>query len=491
LQRTSRVRPRARRSRYRFTHRLTRSVPGLIAIVLLVVVLLGASVAAVRVYAVLSKVTGNGTAINPVTIIGQAAEPPAGSIAYKLKHGQRINILLLGYGGSENDAPYLTDSIMVASVDPTTHRVMLTSVPRDLWVTIDAWPANHAQAHEKINAAFEAAASPGSLGDPNVLSDYRGRDGGGHMAEHVVGNVVGLKFDNYIAVDFKAFRDMVDALGGIQVCMDTKLDDYEYPNYHNGYIRGGIHFPAGCYQVNGEQALELARSRHAVQPEQSSDFGRARRQQMIMLAIKQKAVSVNGLAKAPQLMSALENDFKTDMSIADMTALYNWGVNLPESQIIRLALTASDFLIFGANGACAPPSTTSALCPEDPSYTQIRKYLEGAFVDPKVLNEKAPVQLANASLNSTDLGQRLQLALAPLGVQFEGNPVRRKYVAQSVIYDYSGGAFPQTAEWLSQYFGAPVQQVTPQTAPPVAGQATDGIVVVMGGDFAKRWYGLA
>jgi len=242
--------------------------------------------------------------------------------------------------------------------------------------------------------------------------------------------------------------------------------------------------------VNGEQALEIARSRHAVQPEQSSDFGRARRQQMIMLGIKQKAVSANGLAKAPQLMSALESDFKTDMDINDLTALYNWGINLPESQIIRVGLTANDFLDFFANGPCAPPRTTSALCPEDPTYGQIHNYFANAFVDPKVLSEKAPVEIANASLNSADLGPRITTALTPLGFQFEGNPVRRKYIAQSVIYDYSGGAFPQTVDGLSRYFGMPVQQVTPQTGPPAAGQATDGIVVVVGGDVARHWYGL-
>jgi LCP family protein required for cell wall assembly len=457
----------------------------------LLVLLLGTSIAAVRVYTVLSKVTGSGSAINPVTLVQQAADPPAGSIAYKLRHGQRINILLLGYGGSENDAPYLTDSIMVATIDPPTHHVMLASVPRDLWVTIDAWPSGHAQAHDKINAAFEAGASPGLLGDANVLSDYRGRDGGGHIAEHVVGQVTGIKFDKYVGVDFKAFRDMVDALGGIQVCMDTKLDDYEYPDYHNGYIKGGIHFPAGCYQVNGESALEIARSRHAIEPEQASDFGRARRQQMIMLAIKQKAVTASGLTKAPQLMSALEKDFQTDLTLNDLTALYNWGVNLPESQILRVALTANDFLDFGANGSCQPPSTTSALCPEDPSYGQIRNYFNNVFVDQRVLAEKAPVQIVNASLNSNDLGPRLTAALTPLGLQFEGSPVRRRYLAQSVIYDYSGGAFPLTAEWLSQYFGVTVKQATPQSAPPVAGEATDGLVVIIGGDYAKRWYGLA
>ena len=453
------------------------------------VILLATSVAAVRVYTVLSKVTGNGSPINPVTLINPAADPPAGSIAYKLKHGQRINILLLGYGGSENDAPYLTDSIMAASIDPTSHRVMLASVPRDLWVTIDAWPQGHAQAHEKVNAAYEAAASPGSIGDSNVLPDYKGRDGGGHIAEHVIGNVVGIKFDNYVGVDFKAFRDMVDALGGIQVCMDTKLDDYEYKTRRLATKR-----PSSPRQYPGRSRshiLEQLEDRTLLATvvwtgDVDGNWGTNNAGDTNWVG----DVSIDGLAKAPQLMSALENDFRTDMTLTDIKALYDWGANLPESQIVRVALTASDFLTFGANGACAPPGNTSALCPEDPTYGQIHNYIANVFVDPRVLSEKAPVQLANASLNSSDLGQRVQLALAPLGVQFEGNPVRRKYTAQAVIYDYSGGAFPQTAQWLSQYFGAPVQQVTPQTAPPVAGQSTDGLVVVMGGDFARRWYGL-
>src|SRR5260370_30320865 len=88
----------------------------------------------------------------------------------------------------------------------------------------------------------------------------------------------------YIAIDFVAFRDMVDALGGVDVCLTTNLDDIYYPDYSNGYHP--IHFKAGCQHLTGEQALEIARSRHAEQPEQASDFGRARRQQDIMEAIK-------------------------------------------------------------------------------------------------------------------------------------------------------------------------------------------------------------
>ena len=64
-----------------------------------------------------------------------------------------------------------------------------------------------------------------------------------------------------------------NALNGVDVCLTTDLDDWSYPNYHGGW--NPIHFKAGCRHYNGEQALQIARSRHALQPEQSSDFGRA------------------------------------------------------------------------------------------------------------------------------------------------------------------------------------------------------------------------
>src|SRR5207247_4010669 len=119
------------------------------------------------------------------------------------------------------------------------------------------------------------------------------------------GTETGLTLDMFIAVDFKALRYMVDTLGGVNVCLTTNLDDNSYPNYSNGYKP--IHFKAGCQHLNGEQALEIARSRHAMQPVQSSDFGRARRQQDIMEAIKKNATTVNRFAKAPKLLSDLQS----------------------------------------------------------------------------------------------------------------------------------------------------------------------------------------
>ena len=246
--------------------------------VALLAVILGATLAYKRIDDFMTATTGHH--INPIGEVVQAVEPPQDSIAYKLKHGQRVNVLLLGMGGYENDAPYLTDSIMAVSIDPTSNRVMMASVPRDLVVHMNLQSNPGRVWVNKINAAYEVPYT-------NIICcvdpKYSGPLGGGYAAEHEVTKVTGIPFDRFIAIDFKAFRDMVDALGGVDVCLTTRLDDYSYPDYANGYHP--IHFPAGCQHLGGEQALEVARSRHAEQPQQSSDFGRARRQQDIMEAI--------------------------------------------------------------------------------------------------------------------------------------------------------------------------------------------------------------
>src|SRR5258708_37281052 len=131
---------------------------------------------------------------------------------------------------------------------------------------------------------------------------------------------------------------MVNGLGGVDGCLSTNLVDWEYPNYNNGWMP--IHYKAGCQHLNGEQALQISRSRHAAQPEQQSDFARAHRQQDVMQAIKKKATAVNGCSKAPQLLDALQQNIHTDMSLSDMKAIYDWGKNLPDSSLIRIALTA-------------------------------------------------------------------------------------------------------------------------------------------------------
>ena len=479
-----RARPkRARRSRYNVTYRLTRSVPAALIAVVLIAVVVGATLTYKRIDDFMTAATGHH--LNPIGEVVQAVEPAQGTIAYKLKHGQQVNVLMLGMGGYENDAPYLTDSIMAVTIDPTTNRVMMASIPRDLVVHMNLQSTSRVWVN-KINSAYEV---PYTNIICCVASQYTGPNGGGYASEHEVGKVTGLTFDRFIAVDFKAFRDMVDALGGVDVCLSTNLDDNSYPNYSNGYKP--IHFKAGCQHLNGEQALEIARSRHAVQPEQSSDFGRARRQQDIMEAIKKKATTVNGFAKAPQLLSALQKNIHTDMSLSDMKAIYDWGKNLPDSSIIRIALTAPSGTAAGNlldTYDCGMGAGVSQLCPDDPTFTMIHRYIGSIFIDPKTLGEKAPVQFVNGATSFPGLETRVTTMFDPSGLQL-ADPVLHRASSQTVILDYSGGQFPLTAKWLQNFFGGTVVAATPSNPAPARGQQTYGLVVVLGHDFALRWLG--
>jgi polyisoprenyl-teichoic acid--peptidoglycan teichoic acid transferase len=494
--------PRARRSAYQRPPR-QRRLPKVIGAIVLIALLVLGGVAAYRVAGFLGAV-GNG---NPVDLIKGQIDPPMGSIAYKIKHGQRINVLALGYGGAENDAPWLTDSIMAVSIDPTTKRVVETSIPRDLYVRIDAWQDGRTF-FEKINAAFEVPNQPKLFAPGALRPEYQGKDGAGHLAEATVGKITGLTFDRYVAVDFKAFRDVVNALGGVQVHMDGPLDDCHYPNYTNGYVNhgvplgfrcppgAGIHFKAGDYNVDGEQALQIARSRDAIQPEQANDFARAKRQQMIISAIKKKAVSAGAIASAPKLMDALQANFRTDMDINDIKAMYDLLGKLPDSAIQHFAITDQDlaqgYAPYSA-GSCGP-RPAYVLCPIDRSYKMWQSIFSRVLVPPPTLAEGAHVQLVNASNSLGDLQSRTTIVLRQVGFQV-ADGVRHAPVQTSVILDYSGGKYPQTAAWLKDFFGAQVEPATgpsPGTRPafvPAPGEQTEGLVVVMGSDFARRWIG--
>ena len=479
-----RARPRARRSRYNVSYRLTRSVPAAVAAVLLLAVIVGATLTYKRIDDFITATTGHH--LNPIGEVVQAVEPAPGTIAYKLQHGQQVNILLLGMGGYENDAPYLTDSIMAVTIDPTSNRVMLASIPRDLTIPMNLQNPPSRLWYQKINAAYEV---PYTNVICCVASQYTGRTGGGYAAEHEVGAVTGLTFDRYIAVDFVAFRDMVNALGGVDVCLTSNLDDYSYPNYHNGYMP--IHFKAGCQHLNGEQALEVARSRDAIEPQQASDFGRAQRQQDIMQSIKQKATTVDGFAKAPALLDALQKNINTDMTLSDMKAIYDWGKNLPNSSIVRVALTANSGAAPGNlldYGNCGLGPYVSQLCADDPSFTMIHKYLASVLIDPKVLAEKAPVQFVNGSTSFAGLDSLVTTMFDPTGLQL-ADPVGHQPSSTTMILDYSNGQFPLTAKYLQNFFGGTIVPATAASAPPAAGQQTYGLVVVLGHDFALRFLG--
>ena len=486
------ARLKARRSRYRFTHRLASSAPAVLVVAVLVVTIVGTSLVAGRVIGFLNHVTGGAPSVASIAQVVGITEPPVGSIPYRLKHKDPnpINILVLGYGGAENDAPYLTDTIMVVRIEPATNRVALISIPRDTYVGIEAWPAGSGiTMKQKINAAYEIGTDDSHFVDNNLKRpEYRGRDGGGHLAEDTVGRVTGLHFDHYAAVDFKAFRQVVDALGGIDVCLDGPLDDYQYPNYHDGFVPGGIHYATGCQHVTGEQALQLARSREAIEPAQASDFGRARRQQMIVAAIRKQALTADGLSKTPALMSALDANFRTDLAVEDLTAIYNWSKRVDESTgILHYALTNENLL---TTGGCGVASAGYILCANDPSFQMIHNWVAQTFPPVPVVESHAPVQVVWGGYPPS-VADGVTNLLKPYGFQVADPLHPRATRPTTVIYDFSGGQYLGVGDWLSQFFGADLVQPTTATPAPNYITPNQGFVVYLGHDYGMRWFNCA
>ncbi|MGQ9552478.1 MAG: LCP family protein [Anaerolineae bacterium] len=216
-------------------------------------------------------------------------------------HNERINILVLGLdvpdGGAE---PARADTIMVVSVDPTGGPVSLLSIPRDLWVPIGPYGEN------RINTAY-------FLGE---VKDYPG--GGPGLLRATVEQMFGIYIDYYVVGDFDGFRKLVDQLGGVTITVETDIYDPAYPD-GNGGVKT-ISIPAGTYRMDGEMALEYARSRHT-----TSDFDRAQRQQRLLLAIRDEALkreSISSLLpKLPGFYQTLSETVETDLSLDELIDL--------------------------------------------------------------------------------------------------------------------------------------------------------------------------
>jgi anionic cell wall polymer biosynthesis LytR-Cps2A-Psr (LCP) family protein len=253
------------------------------------------------------------------------------------------NILLLGYGGLGHEGAYLTDTIMVVHLDTKTNKAVLISIPRDLWVEV---PGETKPFHAKINSVYEMGLYPDDY--PSIPKKYTGEQGAAELAKTVVGNIVKLPIDYYVGVDFGGFRKIVDTLGGLDVNVETTFDDYVYPIDGKENDTCGkkddelqkaldeatesaetafpcryehIHFDKGVNHMDGFTALKYARSRHSLQD--GTDFGRAKRQQLVLEAVKEKVLSVSFLPKVFPLMDQAKEYVRMDMDISILQKLFS------------------------------------------------------------------------------------------------------------------------------------------------------------------------
>lgn len=281
----------------------------------------------------------------------------------------RINILLLGMRGA--DLPgggNLADSIMIASINPKENKVAMISIPRDLYVTVPG-----TQDKAKINAV-------------HAYGEQKGDGKGMEDMKTIISEVTGLPIHYAVRTNFAGFKQMIDAVGGIEITLSQPFDEsaqfneahvcdsfftiptgkFEnktkkiYDSITGAYKRtritksyplctapkntlecgGEFKLPAGKQTLNGEQALCLSRSRDL-----TSDFERAKRQQLIIQLVKDKIMSAGTLMdfnKVNGILNSLGNNVKTDMQPWEMKRLYEIYSGMKNPQLYQRVLENSE-----------------------------------------------------------------------------------------------------------------------------------------------------
>jgi LCP family protein required for cell wall assembly len=226
---------------------------------------------------------------------------------------ERVTILLLGLdyrdwiGGT---GPPRTDSMILITIDPLTQRGGLLSIPRDLWVEVPGF------GHNRINTAYpngEASRLPG---------------GGPGLAMQTVEDVIGVPIQFYAVVDFATFERLIDEIGGIDVLVHEPIRIAPIG-------RPSMQLEAKPYHFDGAEALAYARTRSGTE----GDFGRARRQQQVALAILDRVLEPEILARlvtrAPSLYAELQSGIRTNMTLEQMIQLGWLAIQIPQDSYDR------------------------------------------------------------------------------------------------------------------------------------------------------------
>lgn len=269
----------------------------------------------------------------------------------------RINILLLGLRGADDikNGGLLTDTMMIVSLKPQTNEVAMTSIPRDLYVEM---PGSDTKG--KINEAYSYGMKSGDWKD------------GLKSSRQEIEDVTGLDIHYVVSVDFTAFKEIIDTMGGVTVYLDKPFS--EAVPFEEGYIS----LPAGTSTLNGDKALLYSRARYS-----SSDFDRARRQQQVLVAVKEKALSLGILSNPIKLVSILDsvgNHVRTDAELWEIKELAELFRNANTSSIKSKVFDTSEAgLLYQTHNSAG----SYILLPVGGNYDKIHEACKNIFDQPK------------------------------------------------------------------------------------------------------------
>jgi LCP family protein required for cell wall assembly len=218
------------------------------------------------------------------------------AVTYMLFPPKPLNIVILGVDARPGEG-YLTrsDTVMLLNITPGRLGVSLLSIPRDVFINVPGY------GEQRINTI-------------NVLGEEEARGSGPALVKASFKESFGVTVRNYVRLDFNGFVALVDAVGGVDIKVPKLIIDYDYPTKDGGTMT--VRFDPGRQHMNGERALQYARTRH-----QDGDYQRAERQQQVVDAVIKKLADPRQIIHWPRIWKAVRSNTDTDLSAWDMVRL--------------------------------------------------------------------------------------------------------------------------------------------------------------------------
>ena len=354
----------------------------------------------------------------------------------------------------------------------------MISIPRDLAVKIN----NHGI--RKINNA-------------DAFGEAEQAGGGGEYARKVFEQAFGMSIPYYVRVDFTAFKELVDAIGGITINVQRSFVDTAYPGPNDSFQT--VSFEAGLQQINGERALIFARSRHGSNGE-GSDFARAKRQQLVLAAFKKKILSAGTYLNPitlQKIFTSLSQHIITNFDFGQTMYLVSLAKEINSDEIKTLVIDDSPngFLksIIGEDGAYL-------LVPKSGNFSEINSAINNIFEAPGTVtvytpeqNKPAPTIAIVPSVKIEIQNGTWQPGLAAIKKQelekdgllisFIGNSAKRP-IATTTIYILNKNASSTIVASLSSKLHAPSTTTLPEWLQRAynASSSSKDIIVILGED---------
>lgn len=353
----------------------------------------------------------------------------------------RVNVLLLGKGGEGHEGGELTDSMMIASIDPINNGATLLSIPRDLWVKpAGLWGM-------KINAVYSSAKNQALY--KNSKDTAAAEQAGISAVQKVAQDYMGVPIHYYGMVNFTAFREAVDSVGGVDINLEEAYSD---PTYNDGAIGyNKLTLPAGVTHINGAMALAYARSRHG---DSRGDFGRGEHQQKVILGIKDRALSLGTFAnpaKVTQLLDTLGNRVSTSFSINDIMRIYDISkqFNATNVKSVDLAMPGSAVVTTGMVGDQSVVYPKAGI----DNYDAVRAFVRNNLKDGYIIKENPSIIVLNGS-TKPGAAQKRADELAGYGYNvIQVADAASKTAASTQLVDMTKGQKIYTKRYLEQRLG--------------------------------------